>query len=87
MRGGTGRLPGRDVYRLAFIQTFCRRDNENLLLLDAILNLIYLRVTYCEKPNVSKKSNCPGEGGMKHFNGKNRPAQARIPVAESQDPG
>ncbi len=25
MRGGTGRLPGRDVYRLAFIWTFCRR--------------------------------------------------------------
>ncbi len=81
MRGGTGRLPGRDVYRLAFIRTFCRRDNENLLVLDAILNLLYLHVTYCKKRNVSKNSNCPGQGGMKHLYGKNRPAQAGIPVA------
>ena len=54
---GTERLPGRDVYnRLAFIWTFCRRDNENLLVLDAMLNLLYLRVTYCKKRNVSKIS-------------------------------
>ena len=53
MRSGTGRLPGRDVYRLAFIWTFYTRDNENLLVLDAILNLLYLRVTYCKKCKVS----------------------------------
>ena len=50
-------------------------------MLDAILNLLYLHVTYCKKRNVSKNSNCPGQGGMKHLYGKNRPAQAGIPVA------
>ena len=58
----------------------------NLLVLDAILNLLYLRMTYCKKRNVSKNSNCPGQGGMKHLYGKNRPAQAGIPVAETGIP-
>ena len=49
-------------------------------MLDAILNLLCLRVTYCKKRNVSKYSNCPGQGGMKHLYGKNRPAQAEIPA-------
>ncbi len=95
MRGGTGSLPGwdgtftgiRDVYRLAFISTFCRRDNEDLLVLAAILNLLCLRMTYCKKRNVSKnRNNCPWQGGMKHLYGKNRPAQAGIPVAETGIP-
>ena len=55
-------------------------------MLDAILNLLYLRVTYCKKRNVSKNSNCPGQGGMKHLYGKNRPAQAGISVAETGIP-
>ncbi len=71
---------GRDFYRRAFIWTFCRRDNEDLLVLDAILNLLYLRVTYCKKRNVSKNSNCPWQGGMKHLYGKNRLVEARIPA-------
>ena len=61
-------------------------ENENVLVLDAILNLLYLRVTYCKKRNVSEKSTCPGQGGMKHLYGKNRPAQAGLPVAETRIP-
>ncbi len=52
-------------------------------MLNAILNLLYFCVTYCNERNVSKKSNCPGQGGMKHLYGKNHPAQAGIPVAET----
>ncbi len=55
-------------------------------MLDASLNLLYLRVTYCKKRNVSKNSTCPGQGGMKHLYGKNRPTQAGIPIAETGIP-
>ncbi len=50
------------------------------------MNLLYLRVTYCEKRNVRKNSNCPRQGRMKHLYGKNRPGQAGIPVAETGIP-
>ena len=79
MRGGTGGLPGQDVYCLAFISTFCRRDNEDLLLLDAILNVLYLHVNYCKNRIVSTILSRT----RRNLYDKKRSAQAGIPIAET----
>ena len=71
------------MFIVSHLYEILKADNENLLVLDAIFNLLYLRMTYCKKRDVSKNSNCTGKGGMKHLYGKNRSAQAGIPVAET----
>ncbi len=60
--------------------TFCRQDNEVLLVFGRHLELTLLT------RNAISAQYCPGQGRMKHLYDKNRLAQAGILVAETGIP-